>query len=451
MKHLYSTLLICLIGSFATAQVGLNTITPTADLEIVSKASLEAGEYNGVILPRVTALPVSGDATFPTANQRGLMLYLDTTDGTEGIYMFDGTQYIKQENAAPSSAFYNDGSTDFATTVDAEAFRTGRTRFGRDSSTAAIVTIENETGASQDRTTLSVTNRHTSSVGNSFGISINNTASSDNKVGILNNVSLSGDGVHTGIENIVAVRDDNAPEVENYGLKSVVGDAASTGTIYGVYSEVNSDAAATAYSGYFVGSKFGIRQDNTASSAGYDLTTDTGTAGQVLTTDGAGQATWADANTPATIYVKATGSQSSLSNPNQNNSMDDWNDLIYATEVVDDGSGYDNNTGIFTAPVDGIYQVNSMYVITSANATVDQFGIGIQVDPDGVGGPSDFDFVLISEPNHNGNGEVYRNLHTTVKLDAGARLKVQLKMPDNYGSVNLNTFEGKNQITIAKL
>lgn len=57
MKKLYSLLIAC-IGLTAYAQVGIGTAIPAADLEIIAKPlPLATGEHNGIIIPKVVALP----------------------------------------------------------------------------------------------------------------------------------------------------------------------------------------------------------------------------------------------------------------------------------------------------------------------------------------------------------------------------------------------------------
>lgn len=72
-----------------SAQVGINTTAPNAQLEIKASNSATPSNSDGIIIPRVDAFP----ATNPTAAQQGMMVYLTTTVGTNapGFYYWDNT------------------------------------------------------------------------------------------------------------------------------------------------------------------------------------------------------------------------------------------------------------------------------------------------------------------------------------------------------------------------
>lgn len=86
-------LALLLFTTISYSQVGINTDNPTADLEVVASTNLANGIYNGVILPRLSVLPTSGNVDFPTGEQTGLLVYLDSNNEEEGVYVFDGTVY----------------------------------------------------------------------------------------------------------------------------------------------------------------------------------------------------------------------------------------------------------------------------------------------------------------------------------------------------------------------
>lgn len=77
-----------LLGTFSTfAQVGINTTTPNAQLEI--KASNQATPTNtdGLLIPKIDAFP----ATNPTPLQQDMMVYLAIISGANqpGFYSWD--------------------------------------------------------------------------------------------------------------------------------------------------------------------------------------------------------------------------------------------------------------------------------------------------------------------------------------------------------------------------
>ncbi|KAB1156313.1 DUF1566 domain-containing protein [Flavobacterium luteum] len=83
-------LLFFLFVSFITnAQVGINTTTPNAQLEITSSNQATPNNTDGILIPKIDAFPV----TNPTAAQQGMMVYLTTTIGLNppGFYYWDNT------------------------------------------------------------------------------------------------------------------------------------------------------------------------------------------------------------------------------------------------------------------------------------------------------------------------------------------------------------------------
>ena len=84
INHLYYALLS--VG-FATAQVGVNTTTPSALLEIKSTNQAAPTNTDGIIIPKADTFPAAN----PTAAQQGMMIYLTTASGgnSAGFYFWD--------------------------------------------------------------------------------------------------------------------------------------------------------------------------------------------------------------------------------------------------------------------------------------------------------------------------------------------------------------------------
>lgn len=86
MKKLY--ILIGLLSiSFSTfSQVGINTTTPNAQLEIKSSNQTTPSNTDGILIPKIDAFPI----TNPTAVQDGMMVYLTQTVGVNqaGFYFW---------------------------------------------------------------------------------------------------------------------------------------------------------------------------------------------------------------------------------------------------------------------------------------------------------------------------------------------------------------------------
>ena len=82
----------CLIGLFLCcfnlfSQVGINTTTPNAQLEISSSNQVAPANTDGIIIPKIDAFPVVN----PTVAQNGMMVFLTTIIGvkTPGFYYWD--------------------------------------------------------------------------------------------------------------------------------------------------------------------------------------------------------------------------------------------------------------------------------------------------------------------------------------------------------------------------
>lgn len=78
-----------ILGTAAFPQVGINTSTPTATLDIRSTDQAAPSNTDGLLIPKIDTFP----AVNPTAAQQGMMVYLTTTSGTDapGFYYWDNT------------------------------------------------------------------------------------------------------------------------------------------------------------------------------------------------------------------------------------------------------------------------------------------------------------------------------------------------------------------------
>ena len=89
MKKITIFLLLFFTSIIVQAQVGINTTTPNAQLDIRSSNQAIPTNTDGILIPKVDAFP----ATNPTAAQQGMLVYLTTTSGTDlpGFYYWDNT------------------------------------------------------------------------------------------------------------------------------------------------------------------------------------------------------------------------------------------------------------------------------------------------------------------------------------------------------------------------
>ncbi len=300
MKYVILAILsMILIMQLSHAQVGINTANPVADLEIVSITPPAAGAFNGVVVPKVAALP-------GVVGPSGLVVYLTTQDGTNnpGLYFSNGTAYINVTDvAADSKAFVETAApTVAANNTTANITRTGNVSVGSTLNSGKLNVEIVSANTAANSTGIKVENRNTGTANsNTYGIFSQNFASNiGEKIGVRSTVSATGIGTHIGLDADVT---DATGETTNYGVRSMVGatDIVSSKS-YGVYSEIGTPSsrgtnyavyafsnhgsettsADKSYSGYFRGDNFAIRNED--DSTGYNMPVTTGTVGQVLTT-----------------------------------------------------------------------------------------------------------------------------------------------------------------------
>ncbi len=334
MEKIYLNLLaLILFSTAAMGQVGLRTMEPTADLEIVSNPTPGVDNYNGIIIPKVLSLPITGTDAFPKPAQAGLLIYLDSgIPATQGIYMFNGTSYVRLESGAASGAFYNNGTTTFTNTTTMNIQRSGNVSIGGPLNSGKLNSqiLSTEPATTAPKTGFRIDNSNKSAADEAtYGIfTENNSRTTNNKVGIRTDVSSDGDGNHIGISNnvtdnittaggsVIGIENKigdvggTAAGIENYGIKSTIGVAGSSGPIYGIYSEANGSTANKVYAGLFNG-KLGT--GDVARTKGFDFPTDRGTVGQVLTTDGAGISTWSNPASASQIAFYNSGGSNAAS------------------------------------------------------------------------------------------------------------------------------------------
>lgn len=93
MKRILAYVLFFLL-QITSAQVGVNTTDPKAQLDIVSSSATTPTNTDGILIPRITTFP----AVNPTAAQNGMLVYLSTTSGSfsPGFYYWDNSASVWQ-------------------------------------------------------------------------------------------------------------------------------------------------------------------------------------------------------------------------------------------------------------------------------------------------------------------------------------------------------------------
>jgi hypothetical protein len=89
MKKLLFILVNLIFIQFGYSQVGINTTTPNAQLDIKSSNQAAPTNTDGILIPKIDAFPVIN----PTAAQQGMMVYLTTISAGKqpGFYYWENS------------------------------------------------------------------------------------------------------------------------------------------------------------------------------------------------------------------------------------------------------------------------------------------------------------------------------------------------------------------------
>ena len=92
VKKLLLFLSCNLFGLISFAQVGINTTTPNAQLDIRATSATAPTNTDGLLIPKVDVFP----ATNPTVDQQGMLVYLTTAVGTQqpGFYYWNNPRLV---------------------------------------------------------------------------------------------------------------------------------------------------------------------------------------------------------------------------------------------------------------------------------------------------------------------------------------------------------------------
>ena len=105
-----------LFGTTVFAQVGINTTTPNAQLDIRATSATAPSNTDGLLIPKIDVFPT----TNPTAAQQGMLVYLTTTVGTNtpGFYYWNNptTSWVGIGGSATGNNWALAGNTVNATT-----------------------------------------------------------------------------------------------------------------------------------------------------------------------------------------------------------------------------------------------------------------------------------------------------------------------------------------------
>lgn len=87
MKSFLLFIFVFLTAAVSNAQIGIGTTSPSAQLDITATNATTPTNTDGILIPRVTAFPV----TNPTSSQNGMLIFLTTVSGSNqpGFYYWN--------------------------------------------------------------------------------------------------------------------------------------------------------------------------------------------------------------------------------------------------------------------------------------------------------------------------------------------------------------------------
>lgn len=288
-----------------SAQVGINTTDPKAQLDISIKNPSAPSSTDGILIPRISNFPTSS----PSAEQNGMLVFLDNskTNFPAGFYYWNATGGNWEGVTGKAfSDFYKVGTTTQATDQQESIFRKGNVNIGGESDNVKLKVMISPTESFTTKTGIEVENASTTPANVTYGIlNTNKTITADRKYGIKNNVSADGIGVHYGIfnetnqntnEEIYGIYNDVGKTFgatkNHYGIYNKIGTVQGTGYVYGIYSTALGNDPKKLFAGYFAG-RLGI---GATPAEEYILPDVRGTQDQILVTDASGNVSWKNNN-----------------------------------------------------------------------------------------------------------------------------------------------------------
>lgn len=297
--------------------MGINTIDPKAQLDILSSNPINPEITDGILIPRIENFP----AAQPTPEQDGMLVYLKTEkEGfPKGFYFWNAANnsWTSISNTTLYN-FYKEGTSLPADGVLEGIYRPGNIGIGAESPDAKLkVVLDSETEHSI-RTAVEVDNSSSSPANVTYGILNNNRSlTNDRKYGIKTNVSAAGKGVHFGIYN--EVYQNSVEEIygiynkvgrtygatkNHYGIYTEIGTPLGSGYAYGLYSIAWSSDPEKVFAGYFAG-RLGIGLNFEKH---YVLPEERGSRNQIMSLDDGGILKWTYLNrTVFSSTASATG------------------------------------------------------------------------------------------------------------------------------------------------
>lgn len=294
-------LIVLLCGTFkASAQVGINTVDPKAQLDIAVSNNTAPSIMDGILIPRIIDFPQAQ----PTIAQHGMLVFLTT--GKEGFpagFYFWNNDNLKWTPISGNNFenFFQFDSDTVSDHLRAPIYRVGKVRIGSVPQEAMLGVAIN---GDSTKTGIEVVNSSLSAQHVTYSIHANNnSAPAARKYGIKNRVGAEGRGEHIGIYNesyqqysgpiygiFNKVGRTYGANAHHYGIYSEIGTVTGEGFAYGIYGKAVAADSSKVFAGYFegrlaVGDSLGVK---------YIFPDERGEENQVLAAGQNGETKWLD-------------------------------------------------------------------------------------------------------------------------------------------------------------
>ncbi|MDH7913348.1 hypothetical protein [Winogradskyella sp. SYSU M77433] len=314
MKTITITLFL-FFSCFAFSQVGVGNTDPKSTLDISASSTTSPTNEDGILIPRIDNFPT----TDPTADQDGMMVfYTGTSLSGKGFYYWDNatTSWVSVKGSDSDSDFFEIGTSNPPNSITDDIYTYGKIKIGQNSAASSPLSIYDWNSSNTSSLTISRSLNAASGSGSFNGAYITlNANSSDNYFGVSSflsgtiqaesaNFLAQATGTFNAYTNLFSGRFYSTSGsgrlyganinfisgITNTGNKygfNVNIPSSLFGIHYGLYSNVQNTSG---YAAYLLGrTSLG---DTTANR--YLMPAADGTAGQVMTTDGAGNISFQD-------------------------------------------------------------------------------------------------------------------------------------------------------------
>ncbi|WP_290848230.1 tail fiber domain-containing protein [Flavobacterium sp.] len=265
--------LLILFGYTAFSQVGVNTTSPNAQLDIRSTNQANPTNTDGILIPKVDAFP----AINPTSAQNGMLVFLTTVAGANqpGFYYWENATASWKGISNPSGAdadFYEVGSTIAPNNINDAMYHSGDVGIGK---TTAATKLDVEETSNSKAIAVSFTHSNPGGISqvlrntiNSGSLATGVMTATDNRVTVGNSVQGVGvSNILSGTSNDETMGVRNALTQTGTGIKVGVSNTFSgtgTGQLYGIRNTFSSPSTTVqmgvfnTFSGLPVGATYGI-------------------------------------------------------------------------------------------------------------------------------------------------------------------------------------------------